>query len=211
MSVKDQLATSLGRRDEAPNQELARAIAAASDREAVAELVRLLFSKDKNYQADALKTLYETGYLNPALIASHWQSFLNLLSSKNNRLVWGAMIALHTISPVKPDETFQNLSTILETADKGSVITRDAAVGILINLTGHEKFAQTTFPLLLDQLLKCPPNQLPMYAENAVGIVATPDQKKALAGVLHERRADLPKESQLKRLEKVLRKLEKIK
>jgi hypothetical protein len=37
--------------------------------------------------------LNEIGYLDPEWIAGHAQEFIELLNSKNNRLVWGGMIA----------------------------------------------------------------------------------------------------------------------
>ncbi|MEZ4960770.1 MAG: hypothetical protein R2830_13190 [Saprospiraceae bacterium] len=206
MSIKQNLATSLGRRDEAPNQELAAAIAQSKDKAAVAELVQLLQGKDKNYQADAIKTLYEIGYLEPLLIADHTSVFLDIFKGKNNRLIWGAMTALDEIARVNPAEIFQHLPLILKAADEGSVITRDHAVGILIKLSGHEQFGETAFPLLLEQMLKCPPNQFPMYAEQAAGVVS-PEKKKAFEDVIKLRMEDLPKESQRKRVEKVLKKM----
>ena len=69
MSVIDQLASSLGRRDEVPNQELARRLAETEDRQGIAEIAKNLWSKDKAIQADCLKVLYEIGYLKPELVA----------------------------------------------------------------------------------------------------------------------------------------------
>ena len=47
MSVLPKLASSLGRRDEVPNQELAAAIAKAKNKTAIAELVENLANKNK--------------------------------------------------------------------------------------------------------------------------------------------------------------------
>lgn len=208
MSIKDKLSTSLGRRDEIPNQELAAAVAQSKDWAAIAELVQILQGKDKNYQADAIKTLYEIGYLDPSLITDHAAVFLEILKGKNNRLKWGAMTALDAIAALNPKEIFNHLPLILNAADEGSVITRDHAVGILIKLTSQGKYGQTAFPLLLDQMMKCPPNQFPMYAEQAAGAIS-PDRKKAFEDVMKMRMEDLPKESQRKRVEKVMKKIYK--
>ena len=116
------------------------------------------------------------------------------------------MIALNTIADQRPAELYQHLSTILDAADKGSVITKDGAVGILTKLSGHKKYGTAAFALLLDQMMKCPPNQFSMNAENAVPVV-TPDRKAAFKEVLNARLADLPKESQQKRIGKVLKKI----
>src|SRR5690606_19207587 len=98
MSVLTQLSSAIGHRDEIPNIELAKQIAAKNDATAVEELVRNLAHKNKAIQQDCIKVLYETGALNPALVAPFATTFITLLSSKNNRLQWGSMAALQTIT-----------------------------------------------------------------------------------------------------------------
>src|ERR1043165_2263054 len=101
MSVLSKLASSQNRRDEVPNQELARQIVKDNDKKAVRELVENLSNKSKAIQSDCIKTLYEIGEQNPSLIAAHVADFIALLDSKNNRLQWGAMSALNTVAPEK--------------------------------------------------------------------------------------------------------------
>jgi HEAT repeat protein len=84
------LASSLGRRDEGPNVELAQLIAKIDDMSAVKELVENLSNKKSDVQADCIKVLYEIGDKKPKLISGFAKQFLALLGSKNNRLVWGA-------------------------------------------------------------------------------------------------------------------------
>src|SRR6266545_6708403 len=98
MSVLNQLASSLGRRDETPNQELARDLAAKKDRKGIRELAENLWNKDKNIQADCIKVLYEVGAIEPKLIASYADDFVRCLRSRNNRLVWGGMTALTEVA-----------------------------------------------------------------------------------------------------------------
>ncbi len=57
MSVLEKLATALGRRDEVPNQELARDIVRERNAAAVQELVENLANKNKGIQNDCIKTL----------------------------------------------------------------------------------------------------------------------------------------------------------
>jgi len=102
MSVLHQLATALGRRDEVPNQELARRIVRERDAAAVQELVENLWHNNKAIPSDCIKVLYEIGAANPDLIANYYNEFGKLLESKNNRLVWGAMMALDTIVLKQP-------------------------------------------------------------------------------------------------------------
>ena len=88
MSVISKLASSLDRRDEVPNQELAKQIATKKDKKAVQELVENLNNKSKDIQNDCIKVLYEIGEINPALVADYAKEFISLLDHKNNRLQW---------------------------------------------------------------------------------------------------------------------------
>ena len=63
MSALAQLATSLGRVDELPNIALAERIVQEKNVPDVRELVEILNGKDKALKSDALKALYEVGYL----------------------------------------------------------------------------------------------------------------------------------------------------
>jgi hypothetical protein len=205
-SVISKLATSLNRRDEEPNVKLAQQIAAKSDAKAVRELVDNLASKDRGIQADCIKVLYEVGERKPALIAGYSEAFGDLLASKNNRLVWGAMTALDTIASEVPDEVDAMLPRIIRASDQGSVIAKDHAVGILIKLSSAGAYADKSFNLLIQQLKVCPTNQLPMYAEQALPIV---DKKRrgVFVSTLSSRLKSIEKESKRKRAEKVIRKL----
>lgn len=209
MSIIPKLATSLNRRDEAPNQELAADILASEDNAAIDELVAGLDNKNKGIRYDCIKVLYEVGYQKPHLIADDLAKFVSLLESKDNRLQWGAMTALGCIVNAKPDEIFPLLGKIVDTADKGSVITRDHCVNILIALSRQEKFADKTFPLLLEQMLRSPTNQLPMYAEIVLPVI-TPGNKDRFIDVLAGRLDEIEKESKRKRVEKVIAKAGKI-
>ncbi|HXD30556.1 MAG TPA: hypothetical protein VN643_05550 [Pyrinomonadaceae bacterium] len=208
MTIINKLACSLGRRDEVPNQELAQQILKSKNTKAVKELVDNLANKDKNIQSDCIKVLYEIGEHQPDLIADYDNEFLALLESKNNRLVWGAMTAIDCIASIKPERIHKRLATILMVADNGSVITRDHAIGILIKLAAHKKYADDALALLLDQFRSAATNQLPMYAENSFRII--PEKaKKDFVKVLSARLTDIEKESKRKRVEKVISKLSK--
>ena len=207
INVLAEIASTLGRRDEVPNQELAKAISQSEDTKAVEELVIALSNKDKAIQNDCIKVLYEIGAIKPEMIAPYMQSFLELLHHKNNRLQWGAMTALYEISKEKPTAIFDHLPLILQATDKGSVITRDQTVNILIQLAGVPQFASDAFSLLNEQLLKCPTNQLPMYAERALPII-NEKNKIQFVKTLETRLADIDKESKRKRVVKVINKFQ---
>lgn len=205
MSVLNQLSVSLGQKDEAPNIALAQEIVRTQNVAGIQELVDNL--ADKKLQNDCIKVLYETGELDSKLIAPHLDTFLSLLSHKNNRLQWGAMTALNTLVPEKTSALFDQLPYIVAAADNGSVITKDYAVNILIQYCSLKTYSEQAFSLLNEQLLKCPTNQLPMYAERSV--LAIPKEFQAVfRTTLHSRLAEMEKESKRKRVEKVIRKSE---
>jgi len=207
MSVLDELATALGRRDEGPNQELARKIVQERDRPAVQELVENLAHKNKGIQNDCIKALYEIGEADPNLIAKYYKEFGKLLESKNNRLVWGAMMALDTIALKEPKAVYGMLSKILRVADtSGSVIAKDHAVGILAKLGTLRPYKRDCVALLIEQLMSCPNNQFPMYVEMSFPVIDAGNRKR-FQQVLETRRQKLDRESQQKRVAKVLKKL----
>jgi hypothetical protein len=203
MSLIDKLATSLGRKDEAPNIALAEIIARKKDLTAVRELIDILQHKDKNLQSDAIKVLYEIGERDAKLIADHGQIFLALLKQQKNRLVWGALTALDAIADIKPKALYHSLPEILDVAAKGSVISRDHAVNILIKLCRDKRYITHVMPLLLSELASCPVNQLPMYAERALPVV-TADIRQQFQKTLESRMEEIAQDSKRRRIEKII-------
>ena len=63
MSVLSRIAFFQNRRDEVPNQELARELAASKDAAGIAEIAANLWNKNRNVSSDCLKVLYEIGYM----------------------------------------------------------------------------------------------------------------------------------------------------
>ena len=208
MSIINKLATSLNRRDEKPNQELAKQIAAKNDKKVVKELIDNLNNKNKDIQNDCIKVLYEIGERKPALIAGYVKEFVALLENKNNRLQWGGMSALNRITLKDPKAIYSNLGKIISAADKASVITKDNAVAILIKLASIKQYADASFSLLIEQLLSSPTNQLPMYAENAMTII-NERNKNIFIKTLTSRLNEIQKDTKRKRVEKVIKKVKK--
>jgi hypothetical protein len=162
MSVLNLLSSTQGEKGNSLNIALAKQIAQSKNHEAVKELVDNLNSPDNRIQGDCIKVLYETAYLKPELIDEYYADFLGLLKNKNNRMVWGSMVALASITDIKAKEIFESLDLITETIEKGSVITIDCGVEILAKLNKYPEYSGTVEPLLIDQLWKCPIKQLPM-------------------------------------------------
>src|SRR5437667_3277297 len=206
MTILDKLASSLNRRDEVPNQQLAMQIVDGNDEKAVKELVRNLRNRDREIQSDCIKVLYEVGERKPDLIAEYAGEFSSLLDSDNNRLVWGGMAALDQIALANPKTIYGMLPKIVGSAETGSVITRDHAVGILIKLASLAQYRETVTPLLIEQLKRSPTNQLPMYSENLVPIV-TEKNRAAFVRTLTSRLDDIEKAAKRKRVEHVIGRL----
>jgi hypothetical protein len=166
MSILNLLASLQNRRDEAPNQELARDLAIRKDKPGIREVAENLWNKDKNIQADCIKVLYEIGYLEPKLIAEYADGFVKLLKSKNNRLVWGAMIALAEIAKVDAEVIFKNLDAIKKAKETGSVITIDNSISALaFTASADPKYNKIIFPYLLNHLSSCRPKEVPQHSE----------------------------------------------
>ena len=211
MSVLDNLATAQGRRDDVPNKKLAEAIAQSKNTDAIKELVLNLDHNDKGIQSYCIKVLYEIGERSPQLISQYHKEFLALLNNKNNRMIWGAMTALDTITLTNSDGVASGLDRIVNALKKGSVITIDRGVSILAKLASvNVDYLKKIFPVLLNQLKLCPPKQLAQYAEKTI-IAVTDQNRNELIRTIESRKADLTNDSQRKRIQSVLNKIKKMK
>lgn len=205
-SIIDQLAHSLGRRDEVPNILLAERIADQEDKIAIKELVDLTKHMSIAIKYDAIKVLYEVGARKPELINRYFEVFLTMLAHKDNRIQWGSMTALSVISGSKPELLADHIITIVDAMDQGSVITRDHGIYILSNLGKIKKHHANSMELLLEQVEKAPVNQMPMYAEKTAEIL-TPPYLQRLLHIIHSREDVLAIPTKKKRLDKLVRKL----
>jgi hypothetical protein len=177
------------------------------DAVAVQELIENLNHKHKGIQGDCIKVLYEVGAANPDLIARYSREFGELLESKQTRVVWGAMTALDTIAGTEPKAVHGMLAKILKVADnRGSVIARDHAVGILVKLGMLKAHKRDCVPLLIEQVMSCPNNQFPMYVEMSLPVIDAGNRER-FQQVIETRMPRLDKESQRKRVARVLKKL----
>jgi len=204
MSVLNRLASFQKRRDEVPNQVLARDLAARKDMAGIREIVENLRNKNKNIQADCIKVLYEIGYINPDLIASYAEDFFSLLKSKNNRLVWGGMIALSTIAAVRAEILFAHIAEIQKAMKTGSVITVDNGVATMAGLASvGDKYNHAIFPFLLQHLKSCRPKDVAQHAEKSLPAVNA-SNKAQFIKVLEKRMEDVSG-SGLTRVKKVIK------
>ncbi len=208
MSALQRIAYFQNRRDEVPNQELARELAQVPDRAGIREIADGLRHENPNVQSDCIKVLYEVGYLNPELIAEYVDDFLSLLKSRNNRLVWGGMIALSTIAGIKAEAIYGRLGEIHRAMEKGSVITVDNGVKVLaVVAAGNEEYRQQIFPCLLDHLRTCRPKDVAQHAEKI--LVAVNGENKGEFIQVLENRLPALRSSEASRVRRVMKGAEK--
>ena len=204
MTLLNRVASQQGRRDQTPNQDLARELTMEEDQAGIREIAENLWNKDRNIQSNCLKVLYEIGYSRPELIADYVGDFLELLSSKKNRLIWGSMIALSTIATIKAHDIYPHVEEIVTLMDRGSVITQDNAVKVLTALaSSDENYRDTIFPSLLKHLENCRPKDVPQHAESTV-IAVDAASRDDFIRVL-ESRMDLMSPTQASRIKKVIK------
>ena len=205
----EKLACRLGRNDEAPNIELAELLCQTEDAAGIREIAGGLKGKDKAVANDCIKVLYEIGERKPRLISEYAEDFLSLLSSRNNRLVWGGMTALASITELAPDIIYKKVDGVLSAFNNGGAITVDNGITVLAKLCKADKaYEKKLFPLLLGHLQKCRPFDTARHAERMSVCVDKENVKEFLA-VLDTRKAHLagPQSERIRKLETKLSKL----
>jgi hypothetical protein len=200
------LAYSLGRNDEEPNIELAKELAKTKNKKGIKEIVDGLNNSKEQIANDCIKVLYEIGEIAPELISEYIDIFIELLKSRNNRLVWGSMTALTKIVPFNPDDVFKNLDTILKAYENGSVITVDNSISVFAELVkASTKYEKKVLPIIIEHLEKCRPKEVGQHAERAF-VCINKNNKKKYKETLLKRRESLT-DAQKKRVDKLLNKL----
>jgi len=189
-------------RGDAPNRELARELAETKDRAGIKAIAQNLFNKDKRIQSDCIKVLYEAGYIEPEIIAPYVKDFLSMLKSRNNRLVWGSMIALAQVASIKAGEISKNLDMVYGAMEEGSVITVDNGIKVLsIVASKSEEYNKSIFEYLIRHLKTCRSKEVGQHAES-IFVAVSPQNRDAFLSVLKEREDSLSS-AQLKRVKKL--------
>jgi hypothetical protein len=206
MTYIEKIAYHLGQRDEEPNKELAALLAEEKNRAGIEEIAGYLHDKNKSIQSDCIAVLYHIGYISPELITKYAATFIDLLDSKNNRMVWGAMIALATIAELVPEEIWPHRANIMGLIETGTVITNVWGVKTLINLS---KAGDAYYGALIDDLLRlqkeCRHVDFAKRAEDMEPAIRA-GEREAYRKILEARKAKLSKSAQ-SRLGKVIGKL----
>jgi hypothetical protein len=204
MSILNKIAFYQDRRDEVPNQELAHELARTRNATDIREIADNLWNKEPNIQSDCLKVLYELGYLAPELIAGYVDDFIRLLQHRNNRMVWGGMIALSTIAGLQADKIFPHVDKIIKTMEAGSIITKDAGIKTLTEIAARkDEYHRRIAPFLLERLANSRPVDAPRYAENILMAIRDSDKAEFIKTI--EKWIGAASGSRLARLKKVLK------
>lgn len=207
MSIIDRLACRQDRNDEKLNIELARYLCSCDDFDGVAEIIAGFKGKDKAVANDCIKVLYEAGKIKPELIAKYADDFLLFLNSKNNRLAWGSMIALASITQLVPEVIFANLHTVVSAYESGSVITVDNSISVFAKLCKADaRYSEKVLPILTEHLRKCRPKDMAQHAERA-SLCFNPGNADIFKDIL-EKRAPFLTLSQQQRVKKLLKTLD---
>ncbi|KAA0546394.1 hypothetical protein FZW96_16625 [Bacillus sp. BGMRC 2118] len=202
----NELASQLNRNDEMPNIELAQKLVTEENGVGIEEIIQNLYAKDKNIQSDCIKVVYEIGKIKPQLISQYAIVFIELLKSKNNRLVWGGMQALATIAKEATDIIMPHLFVLKRAIENGSVITVDKGILTLARLASASKENnKQIFPFLLHHLEFCRPKEVPQHSESIL-VAVTDDNKEAYLDILGKREQSLSV-VQLKRIQKLYKTL----
>jgi len=209
MSALERISYYQGRRDEVPNQLLAKELVGAKDKAGIREIANNLHNDNKNIRSDCLKVLYEIGYLEPALIAGFVDEFLYLLKAKDNRMVWGAMIGLAAIACRRPKEIWASIDEVIRITESGTIITKVWGIRTLARVAAADPvYRHKIFPYLMDQIQTCIPRDVPTHAESILCAV-DPENKAELMDILESRRSELTS-AQSVRYKKVLKQLDQV-
>jgi hypothetical protein len=166
VGIIDELASSLGRRDEQPNFWVAEDLADNPDALAVAELVGALTTGASPVAGDAAAALQRLAELDPAQVAPHAAAIAGQLASSNNRLVWGAATILHGVAVARPGAVAPHVGALMRAVAAGSVITQDHGVGALA-ATGD----RAALDFVFEHLRTCGWHYVPLRAERVAPFV----------------------------------------
>ena len=206
MSI-EKIAFNLGRNDEEPNIGLANELSISKNGKEIKEIVEGLYNEKEQIANDCIKVLYEIGERDPNLIAEYVFNFIKLLKDKNNRLVWGSMIALSKIASLKSKEIYENIETVRKAYEKGSVITVDNSISVFAEISkANIKYEKVIFPIIIKHLKECRPREVPQHCERAF-VCINKNNAQEFTKILRERIGSLS-ESQQKRVSKIIKKAE---
>lgn len=196
-------------RNEIPNQELAKELAETNNVAGIKEIADYLFDKNSSVASDCIKVLYEIGYLKPELIKDYSEIFLRLLESKNNRMVWGGMIALATVAELNAELIGKQIELILNTMKKGTLITEVWGIKTLVGVSlKNNKTKEKLLPVLFDYLERCRPIDFATRVETILPVISNLDENEIMERIIAMKTSELS-DSQTKKLNTILNRYKK--
>ncbi len=141
-------------------------------RKEVQNLVRNLYSKDRNLQIECVQILCEIGKFEPRLISSFSNEFVSLLDSDDDLLVEAAMTGLSIIAAINPRSVYQSMSRILDKADRGTRLTKEYTLQILLILASENGCSDNAQFFLLRLLACCSAGQFPVFTHQIVPVIS---------------------------------------
>lgn len=196
-------------RGEEPNKALAKEIIKTESVEALKEISEYLFDKNRSISSDVLATMYHVGYEKPELITPYLNDFVNLLSSKVNRMVWGSMIAISTIAKIKPEDVFKHINLIITTIKNGSLITEVWGLVTLVNtVINNSKYEEKIIPLLIDYLKSCRPIDFAKRVETMLPIINDISKRDMIKEIIEAKQSELS-EAQNKKVATIIKRYNK--
>ncbi|VAW24896.1 hypothetical protein MNBD_ALPHA11-871 [hydrothermal vent metagenome] len=206
LAIEKRLASSLKRKDQQPNIELAQELDEELSKNPqsgpVTSLIEIASTGKKAAQYDAIKIIYELARLNPSHITPFTEQIIAMAQTDDSRIIWAVLQVLNILCDFEPVLLMSNLNSLLTATDRSSVIANDNMMAILAKLNNHKSFSQTITPILLQRLTHSAPNQFPTYAELAAGTI--PDKNKDhLLKIIDQRLSAIASKPKRKRLLKI--------
>lgn len=209
MKYINKIAFNLGIRGEQPNKDLAKELYNSKDKKGISEIAEYLFDKNKSISSDCIAVLYHVGYLDPELISEYVDVFIQLLSSKINRMVWGCMIALSTIASIESKKIYKEIDMIIDTIKNGTLITEVWGIVVLTKLSIASKdYKSELFPILCDYLKKCRAIDFSKRLEAILPVISEINDKETIERIITSKKSELS-DSQNKKLQTILKKYNK--
>ncbi len=199
-------ASNLQRKDQQPNIDLAKKLVAGSNASNIALLVKYSNSGLRAEKSDAIKVIYEIAKIKPSLIAPYIEDLIDIVSSNNNRMIWGVLQIINATKEQAAKIIMKNLEVILEASDRSSVIAKDNLMAILVYLNEDENYKKILTPVILQRLSHSAPNQFPTYIE-LVARTIDDENKAVLKEIIAQRRKSISSKAKLTRLEEALKAL----
>jgi len=111
------------------------------------------------------------------------------------------------IAFIKSKEIFENIDTVIEAYEKGSVITRDNSITVFAKLAKADKqYEKIMLKKIIEHLKACRSKEVGQHAERAF-ICINKENFKEFVDVLLERKENLT-DAQKKRVDKLIKKIE---